>query len=358
MKKSYIAYFLLLLCFSCSNKPTDITLLKGEITGLGNDTIFIYGFDELYNRIDTLLVTEDRFSYSLSPDTTSAVWLLFSNGTEYPLFFDKGEHIDIKGSVETTTPLQITGNPDNNALTAFYNELKKSPSPSDEALEEQVSNFIHTNPSSLASIYLLKKYMVEKNNPDITQIKSLIECMTGALKDRPYIENLLKQIQDEENATVGKLVTFFQLPDVDGKIINRSDFKDKYLLIQFWASWDTLSRTNNAMLNRIYKNEAKNKKFALLGISLDIDKDVWKETIREDTLEWDQVNDFSGWNMAIVKQLAIHTLPYNVLLAPTGRIEAKNLDEQAIEKRLESIKEQENQKEKIEREQSKKRLKK
>ena len=35
-----------------------------------------------------------------------------------------------------------------------------------------------------------------------------------------------------------------------------------------------------------------------------------------------------------VKQLAIRTLPANVLLSPSGRIEGKNLSEAAIEKKL------------------------
>ena len=95
------------------------------------------------------------------------------------------------------------------------------------------------------------------------------------------------------------------------------------------------------MYRRIYKKGQKNKKFALLGISLDLNKDNWKKAIGTDTLKWKQACDLSGWETGVVKQLAIRTLPANVLLSPSGRIEGKNLSEAAIEKKLKDIEEQE-----------------
>lgn len=61
--------------------------------------------------------------------------------------------------------------------------------------------------------------------------------MTGDLKDRPYMEALLTHIEEEEKVDIGKTAPYFRIRNTEGKDINRSDFKDKYLLIQFWASW-------------------------------------------------------------------------------------------------------------------------
>lgn len=141
-----------------------------------------------------------------------------------------------------------------------------------------------------------------------------------------------------------KSAPYFRLRNAEEKDISRSNFKDQYLLIQFWASWDTVSRANNAMFRRIYKKEQKNKNFALLGVSLDLNKKKWQETIKADTLKWEQVCDFSGWSGEIIKQFAIQTLPTNILLSPTGRIEGKNLDEKAIENKLKEIAEKEKEK--------------
>ena len=237
--------------------------------------------------------------------------------------------------------MEITGNPHNEELTAFRKELKGLGKPSEKVLEEKAGKFINEHHSSLASIYLLDKYFAQKEKPDYTLIKQLTEHMTGELKDRPYIDGLLDRIQEEEKAATGKTAAYFRLPNTEGKQITRSNFKDQYLLIHFWASWDTVSRDSNTVYRRIYKKEQKNKKFALLGISLDLNKDNWKKAIETDTLKWEQACDLSGWESGVVKQLAIRTLPANVLLSPSGRIEGKNLSEATIEKKLKDIEEQE-----------------
>lgn len=100
----------------------------------------------------------------------------------------------------------------------------------------------------------------------------------------------------------------------------------------------------NAALRRIYKKEEKNKLFALWGISLDIDRKKWEEAIKRDTLKWEQSCDFSGWNTAPIKQLAIQALPANLFLSPSGKIEGKNMSEEDIKKKLEEIEQKEKEK--------------
>ena len=65
--------------------------------------------------------------------------------------------------------------------------------------------------------------------------------MTGGLKDRPYVDELLDLIQEEEKVSVGKTIPYVNLPNAKGTQISRTSFKDKYLLIHFWASWDPQS---------------------------------------------------------------------------------------------------------------------
>ena len=42
--------------------------------------------------------------------------------------------------------------------------------------------------------------------------KKLTEHMTGELKDRPYIDELLNHIQEEEKAAIGKTAPYFRIP--------------------------------------------------------------------------------------------------------------------------------------------------
>lgn len=337
MKKIHLAYFLLFILSACGGKTTDSVRLSGKIKGLGNDTLYIYGTDNLYSRMDTLIVKNDKFFATLTVDTLVAVWLQFPDGTEHPLYMNKGDEIEINGSAAELSSPEITGNAPNEELTAFLKELKGISRPSEKVQEEKAEAFINTHPASLASIYLLEKYFVQKPNPDFTLIKRLTDRMSGELKDRPYVSELLTLMQEEEKTAVGKMLPYISLPNAGGVQTSRSDFKDKYLLIHFWASWNLQSMEANAALRRIYKKEAKNKTFALWGISLDTDKEEWRKAVESDTLKWEQSCDFSGWNTSPVRQLSIHTLPANLLVSPSGKIEGKNLTAEEIEKKLEEL---------------------
>ena len=186
---------------------------------------------------------------------------------------------------------------------------------------------------------VIPKAQYEQIEEDI--VANLVTTNEEGDQDLVYVYGqnnlLINLVQEEEKAAIGKTAPYFRIPNPKGKQINRSNFKDQYLLIHFWASWDTVSRDSNAVYRRIYKQERKNKKFALLGVSLDMNKDTWQKAIKADTLEWEQVCDFSGWNAEIVKQLAIKTLPANILLNPFGKIEGKDMTEEAIKKKLKEI---------------------
>lgn len=341
MKYRYFAYLLLILFSACGGEKAGTVKVSGEIRGLGNDTLYIYGADKLYDRMDTIFAKDGKFSATLSPDTLVAAWLLFGNDTPHPLFMNKGDKIRIKGSVDDAGTLEISGNSANEELTAFLKEVNGIGKPSPKVMEEKAAQFIRNHPASLASIYLLDRYFIQQANPDYNQIKEFTDRMTGELKDRPFIDDLLDRMEEGEKAAIGKTAPYFNLPNAQGEKKTRSSFKDKYVLMHFWASWDTVSRDSNALYRRIYKKSEKDKTFALLGISLDLDKDKWQQAVKADSLEWEQVCDFSGWNTEVVKQLAVRNLPENIFLSPSGRIEGRNLSEADIEKKLRDIEEKE-----------------
>lgn len=64
----------------------------------------------------------------------------------------------------------------------------------------------------------------------------------------------------------------FSLPDVNGKIHRLEDFKGKYLLIDFWASWCAPCRAKNKELNKHYR-ELKDMGLNVVSVSLDNDRE-------------------------------------------------------------------------------------
>ena len=137
MKKSSILILIAICLFGCGKTSQKEVSITGEIKGLGTDTLYLYGMDEIRDRIDTILVKDDKFSYSAPIDTITSAFLLIRNQTEYPIFLDKGNKIQIKGNISNPEVLTIEGNIYNEEFTAFQKELDALGSPSEQAMEER-----------------------------------------------------------------------------------------------------------------------------------------------------------------------------------------------------------------------------
>ncbi|NDV82175.1 TlpA disulfide reductase family protein [Bacteroides sp. 51] len=359
MKQNLILLIILSACFAGCKNETRLAEIKGEIKGLASDTIYLYGDDEYTGFIEPIVVTNNKFSYSRDIDTTIVQTRLFINDeNQYPIYLERGKTIQIKGDTATLQRLEVKGTVTNEALTAFNKTLPPPAAIADTLTLRLVGEYIHQNQKSLINLYLLDKYFVQTSSPDLPKIKELIKIMDGALQDTPYAEQLIAWIEESEKTEVEKIVPSFTLPNAEGKKISRSEFRDQYLLITFWATWSDSCRAHNDQLKKIYKTyppktqkekdkeKAKEKKdrtykappeLAILGISLDMDKTAWKETIKQDTLKWEQLNDLSGWGSTVVKQYAIDQIPYNILTDNRGRIIARGIKGKELEAKLDSL---------------------
>ena len=341
MKKSSILILIAICLFGCGKTVQKEVSITGEIKGLGTDTLYLYGMDEICDRIDTIFVKDDKFSYSSPIDTITSAFLLIRNQTEYPIFLDKGNKIKIKGDISNPEALTIDGNKYNQEFTIFQKDLNELDTLSEQVLEQKAEEFIKQHHSSFVSLYLLDKYFVQKDSPDFNKIKKLIEVMAGILQDKLYIERLNESISQAEKTEIGKYAPFFSLPNVKGVKITRSseDFKKKNLLINFWASWnDSVSNyRSNSELKELYKKYKKNKYIGMLGISFDVNKEQWKDAIKQDTLDWEQVCDFGGLNSETAKQYSVQQIPANILLSADGKILAKNLHGEELKKKIEEV---------------------
>ena len=133
----------------------------------------------------------------------------------------------------------------------------------------------------------------------------LLLCLTTTVNaqedDSKYTADLLKP---------GTTAPAFKLPTADGKMISLSDFKGKYVVLDFFASWCPDCRKDAPDVLKIY-NAYKNKKVAVLGVSFDTDKAKWTTYAKEAGLVYPQVSELKKW-----KETTISTL-YNVKWIPT-----------------------------------------
>ena len=314
-------------------------MLDGNVSRLTHDTIYIYGADALYERMDTVVATDGIFHYTAEIDTVTPLWVLFPNMHREMVFADKGLEVTLQGDTAAIGHIRIEGGEQNALLQNFH---QKTDSISDaKELAVVADSFIRANPYSEVSIHLLREYFVNQLHPDQTRIKTLIGTMSGNLQDNNYVSLLQKRLNAYKPLARNSVVSNYNVRDSVGKNVSTADYKDTYLLITFWASWDKESRLRQRELIDIKKKYEKYN-FDILSVSLDTDRNVWLQAIAEDSVTWRQACDFDGWNTGIVQRMQINHLPTNVLLNPQHRIQAIDLYGAALDKKIDELTELKN----------------
>ncbi|MCD7899713.1 MAG: redoxin domain-containing protein [Bacteroides sp.] len=359
MKRLYILFLPLIFLFGCKGTPQTVTV-QGEIRGLGTDTLLLFGNDELSDTLMAIPVADGKFSLEIPIDTLLQTMLVLPEQHIYPIYLNKGDKISITADINDLSLPQVTGNHLNNELTAFYQNMKEAGDFSQDTLEVQTEKFIRSHQASLASIYLLDKYFIQQDSFKTEKVKDLIASMDGVLRDKPFIQKISTYIEDSDKSLPGKTAPSFSVTDSEGTRISRTNtYRNKILLLHFWASWSDSCLHYQQELKDIYKEYIKpekerrkrrresedDSKFEMLSVSLDVDKASWQDAIKKDTLEWTQVCDLTSWQSNIVKQYSILTLPTNILIGTDGRILARNIQGETLKERIKQLLDAEKEKE-------------
>ena len=309
-------------------------------------------------KLDSAVVTNGVFEFNGRQDAAVNRYITYTpaegRGPRVDFFLENGNIAVVMGENAS-----VTGTPNNDIYQAYKSEsmalnkemrslweqtkaegvteeqkaeIEKQYEELSNKLDALTFNTIDANITNPVGIHL---WPGNSYSMELDQLKALAAKVPAEYQSNERIAKLLDRIKVLEKTAVGQKFTDFTLPDPEGNPVKLADIiaKNKYTLIDFWASWCGPCRAEMPNVVAAYK-EYNKKGFGIVGVSLDSDAAAWKKAINDMGMTWDHMSDVKGWQCEGAALYGVNSIPATVLVAQDGTIIARNLRGEAIKTKL------------------------
>ena len=156
----------------------------------------------------------------------------------------------------------------------------------------------------------------------LDELKATRAKISSELAGCPYVKDLDGIIKQLENVQIGKVAPEFSLPDTAGVSVSLSDFRGKYVLLDFWGTWCGACIAGMPEMKKFAEKHAD--KLLLLGIAKESNRENWKKYLAKSEWNWKQIIVGEGEEDYIARfnvqgfPTKILTVSYTHLTLPTN----------------------------------------
>ena len=318
---------LALLAFSSCAEEKKGYVIDGQVTDVKDGMMYLKKYvEKSFVEVDSAVIVDGKFKFEGVASEALAHGLTTRKESNRPMvFFLDNDAMNVTMN-ESGKEMTITGSEAND----IYLRNAKITRAKDYSLD----SLLAVHPASPVAAYFVVKDFAYKL--DLEGMKAVRAKLDASLAGSEYVNQIESMIARMENVQVGSVAPDFTLPDVDGNPVSLSSFRGKYVLVDFWAAWCPDCRKENPNIVAAW-NKYQDKNFAVLGVSLDRNRDQWLAAIEKDGLTWTQVSDLKYWSSDAAVLYCIRWIPMSFLIDPEGKIVAVGLEGEELHNKLEEL---------------------
>lgn len=381
-----ITYLLLSLgLFACDETPSNRFVLEGTFTGSNSkdSTTVFFGYYEQIDgvwmkRLDSIAVHDGKFRFDGRVDGLSRAWIEYENAYIPAIYIEPGkmrieidrdkpyaykltgttvewEHVELKQKLEVYDQkwhemsilffdlVEEYGHTENMAvMDSLRGEIDRLIAYRDTTHKERskiVFDFASKNSDYKITPGLLEELAKGGGVYDMESLEKIYNSMPESNRQSLMGQLTYRFICQTETAVVGSKAPDFIRETIDGQKVSLSDYKDKYVLLDFWASWCGPCLRAMPKMEDIY-GKYHTQGLEIIGVSCDEDADEWRDAVEKYGLGlWKHVLSIENCNYNVVFPDDLSLLfnigdgiPFYVLIDKFGEIAYKwqQIDDEAL----------------------------
>ena len=346
-----IAILVLSACNNAENKKPDTCKLNINVDGSSNGILTIAPYQrvetkEAYNKF-TIKDSIKQKTTTIEIDTVKAIRRIsinYNNKTyQTEIFTGPGEfNLSI-----INDSLIVKGTPKHKEFIKIKETLglskmerlryKKDLTPEEENFKTSfASNLIETIKKHPKNIALAQTAYSQFWGADAKTLDTVLNSFDSSLHTNYFVAPLVERRKNLDLVAVGMPAPTFTLKSYDNKDVSLTDYKGKYLLIDFWAYWCGPCIKGFPELKEIRETYTEDQ-LSILSISTDKNYDKWIEAVDKHKLPWTQVIDDAKLPVSIGSKYTVIAIPHLILISPEGNIVYKHKYTDSLTEELKKI---------------------
>lgn len=207
--------------------------------------------------------------------------------------------------------IMATGNADPAAMESLQNEY-----------DTIFTDFIAANPGADAVPYAVMNLEGQKFLDAYNAVGQSVKnspLLPFMETQKQYVDRAIAAEQRKAQLQSGDYpAPDFTFNTIDGKSVSLSDFRGKWVIIDFWGSWCPWCIKGFPKLKETYAQYKP--ELEVLGVACNDKREAWENALKKYELPWVNVYNPEDGGGAILADYAVEGFPTKVIVSPDGKI--------------------------------------